>query len=103
MPYYSRHNDGLFKNVSDAFVAVGSNSAVLNVMCVQFVIAVVLLTGTGEWLARWFISRPIVKGRPLLMVIFMFLAGILIGPRSAAWLVPADLERDLRHQRRTRL
>ena len=66
--------------VTNAVVAGGSNSSVLTIMFVLFVTAIVQLTGTGEWVGRWFVSRPFLKGKPLLMIIFLFLTNFIVGP-----------------------
>lgn len=56
------------------------DSTVVVALCGQFVIAIVVISGVAEWVGRWFISRPVVRGRPLLMVAFIFLAGLFISP-----------------------
>lgn len=66
-----------YKNVTAALQAGVTNQNILTIVATQFVVAIFAITSTGKWLGQWIVSRPVLKGRPYLMIIAFF---------SAMWL-----------------
>ena len=63
-----------FDNVTAALQAGIVNQNILTVFATQMVAAIFAITGTGKWLGQWIVSRPILKGRPYLMICTFFAA-----------------------------
>ena len=63
-----------YKNVTAALQAGVTNQNILTIVATQFVVAIFAVTSTGKWLGQWIVSRPILKGRPYLMVAAFFAA-----------------------------
>lgn len=50
------------------------NQNILTCISTLFVAAIFSVTSTGKWLGQWIVSRPILKGRPYLMIFTFFAA-----------------------------
>ena len=75
-------------SVTTLFSTVMSNSTVVSIIAAYFVSGIVVLSGVAEWIGRWFISRPMIKGRPYVMVALIFGAGLFVCPFIAiTWIM----------------
>lgn len=63
-----------FDNVTAALQNGIVNQNILTVFATQMVAAIFAITGTGKWLGQWIVSRPVLKGRPYLMIATFFAA-----------------------------
>ena len=66
--------------VSEAISLSLGSSVVWQVLMFMLLAGGVTACGLGEWIARWIISRPFLKGRPTLFV-FMFFIGFFVSSR----------------------
>ena len=63
--------------VSEAIALSLGSSVVWQVLMFMLLAGGCTVCGLGEWIARWIISRPFLKGRPTLFV-FMFFMGFFV-------------------------
>lgn len=75
-------------SVSALLSTVLQNSTIATGIASLFLISIVVLTGLTDWIGRWFLSRPIIKGRPVMMIVLIFVAGLVVCPFSSiAWIM----------------
>lgn len=67
-------------SASAILATVMSDMTVGFIIAVQFVTAIVSVSGAVEWLGRWFVSRPMIKGRPYFLVLSLLLTSVLVSP-----------------------
>lgn len=63
-----------YDTVMAAVQAGVKNQNILTCISTLFVAAILATTATGKWLGQWIISRPVLKGRPYLMIATFFAA-----------------------------